>query len=116
MLFRSGVRVYTSMLPPSAETSVVFLPWETAQARYVTSSRTVADGIALELGRRRILSESLAAPVRPLNNVAAAAVAIEVSAPAADPRAFHSPNYQLTVAGAVADALAAARSRLEEAR
>ena len=112
----SGVRVYSSMLPPSAETSVVFLPWETAQARYVNSSRLVADGIALELGRRRIPAESLEAPARPLNNVAAAAVAIEVNAPAADPRAFHSPNYQLTVAGAIADAVVAARSRLEGPR
>ncbi|MGH9492190.1 MAG: N-acetylmuramoyl-L-alanine amidase [Terriglobales bacterium] len=112
----SGVRVYTSMLPPSAAATVVFLPWETAQARYVNSSRTVADSIALELGRRRIPSESLTAPVRPLNNVAAAAVAIEVNAPAADLRAFHSPNYQLTVASAVAAAVAAARARLEEPR
>ncbi len=112
----SGVRVYTSMLQPSSEAIVVFLPWETAQARYVTSSRTVADGITLELGRRRVPSESLEAPVRPLNNIAAAAVAIEVNVPATDPRALHSPNFQLTVAGAVADAIAAARNRSEEAR
>jgi N-acetylmuramoyl-L-alanine amidase len=112
----SGVRVYSSMLPPSAEASVVFLPWETAQARYVNSSHAVADGITLELGRRRVPSESLEAPVRPLNNIAAAAVAIEVNVPATDPRAFHSPNFQLTVAGAVADAVLAARTRSEEAR
>ncbi len=108
----SGVRVYSSMLPPSAEASVVFLPWETAQARYVNSSHAVADGITLELGRRRIPAESLEAPVRPLNNIAAAAVAIEVNAPATDTRAFHSPNYQLNVASAVADAVLAARARL----
>ena len=112
----SGVRVYTSMLPPSQEATVVFLPWETAQARYVTASRTVADSITLELGRRRIPSESLAAPVRPLNNVAAVAVALEVNATSSDLRNFHSPSYQLTVAGAVAEALAAVRARLEEPR
>jgi N-acetylmuramoyl-L-alanine amidase len=112
----SGVRVYSSMLPPSSEASVVFLPWETAQARYVNSSHAVADGITLELGRRRVRAESLEAPVRPLNNIAAAAVAIEVNAPATDTRAFHSPNYQLSVASAVADAVLAARPRLEEPR
>jgi N-acetylmuramoyl-L-alanine amidase len=112
----SGVRVYTSMLAPSAEGAVPFVPWETAQARYVTASRAVADGIALELGRRRVPSESLAGPVRPLNNVAAVAVAIEVNAPPSGLRAFHSPNYQLMVASAVADALAAARNRQEPSR
>jgi hypothetical protein len=112
----SGVRLYTSMLAPSAEGAVLFVPWETAQARYVTASRAVADGIALELGRRRVPSESLAGPVRPLNNVAAVAVAIEVNAPSSDLRSFHSPNYQLTVASAVADALAAARNRQEPSR
>jgi len=112
----SGVRVYSSMLAPSSEAKVAFLPWETAQARYVNVSHTVADGITLELGRRRVPAESLEAPVRPLNNIAAAAVAIEVNAPAGDTRAFHSPNYQLTVASAVADAVLAARPRLEEPR
>jgi N-acetylmuramoyl-L-alanine amidase len=112
----SGVRVYSSMLQPSAEGSVVFLPWETAQARYVNSSHAVADGITLQLGRRRIPAESLEAPVRPLNNIAAAAVAIEVNVPATDARAFHSPNLQLAVAGAVADAVLAARARLERAQ
>jgi len=112
----SGVRVYSSMLTPSAEASVVFLPWETAQARYVNSSHALADGITLQLGRRRVPAESLEAPVRPLNNIAAAAVAIEVNVPAANPRAFHSPNFHLTVASAVADAVVAARTRLEEPR
>lgn len=112
----SGVRVYSSMLQPSAEGSMVFLPWETAQARYANSSHAVADGITLQLGRRRIPAESLEAPVRPLNNIAAAAVAIEVNVPATDARAFHSPNLQLAVAGAVADAVLAARARLEGAQ
>lgn len=112
----SGVRVYSSMLPPSAEASVVFLPWETAQARYVNSSHAVADGITLELGHRRVPAESLEAPVRPLNNIAAAAVAIEVNVPATDPRNFHSASFQLTVAGAVAEAVLAARTRQEAAR
>jgi N-acetylmuramoyl-L-alanine amidase len=112
----SGVRVYSSMLAPSAAASVVFLPWETAQARYVDSSHTIADAITLQLGRRRVPAESLEAPVRPLNNIAAAAVAIEVNVPAADPRAFHSPNFQLNVAGAVAEAVLAARTRQEAAR
>jgi len=112
----SGVRVYSSMLPPSAAASVAFLPWETAQARYVDSSHAMADGITLQLGRRRVPAESLEAPVRPLNNIAAAAVAIEVNVPASDPRAFHSPNFQLNVAGAVADAVLAARTRQEASR
>ena len=112
----SGVRVYSSMLPPSAEASVVFVPWETAQARYVNSSQALADGITLQLGRRRIPAESLEAPVRPLNNIAATAIAIEVNAAATGPRTFHSPNFQLTVASAVADAVLAARPRLEGAR
>jgi N-acetylmuramoyl-L-alanine amidase len=112
----SGVRVYSSMLAPSADASVVFLPWETAQARYVDSSHAIADAITLQLGRRHVPAESLEAPVRPLNNIAAAAVAIEVNVPASDPRAFHSPNFQLNVAGAVADAVLAARTRQEASR
>jgi hypothetical protein len=63
-----------------------------------------------------VAARSLDAPLRPLNNVAAAAVAIEI-APSADKISdLYSPAYQQMVAEAVAAGVDAVRDKLAAAQ
>lgn len=111
----SGVRIYTSMLAPAEAETASFQPWESAQASHVESSRMLSSAVAAELGKRRIVAASLAAPVRPLNNVTAAAIAVEVTPPSGDVRSINSASYQQQVAAAVATAVWQARLQVEPA-
>jgi hypothetical protein len=54
----------------------------------------------------------VSAPLRPLNNVTAAAVAIEVAPPGTDVMDLTLPAYQQNVASAVATAIANNRDKL----
>jgi N-acetylmuramoyl-L-alanine amidase len=110
-----GVRIYTSLLAP-AEADAAFRPWETAQAPHVEASRVLSAAVAAELAKRRITAASLAAPVRPLNNVTAAAIAVEVTPPSGDARSINLPSYQQRVAAAVAAAVFQVRLQLEQMR
>ena len=109
-----GVRLYTSMLAPAAPERGLFLPWETAQAGYVERSRMLAGAVNGEMEKQKITALSTAAPLRPLNNVAAAAIAVELVPRDADIRTLESPAYQQAVAAALAQAVAAARAGLEQ--
>ncbi len=110
-----GVRIYTSLLAPARPDTSSFLPWETAQAGHVEASRVLSGAVAAEMARRRIAAVALAAPIRPLNNVTAAAIAVEVMPPTAEVRSINFPNYQQQVAAAVAAAVAQVRGQLESA-
>ena len=77
----SGVRLYTALIPAGAENRGPFLDWDTAQSGFGAVSQTAESSLATEFSRRQIAVRSLAAPLRPLNNVAAAAVAIEIAPP-----------------------------------
>jgi N-acetylmuramoyl-L-alanine amidase len=113
-----GVRVYTSMLTTDDATRGPYVSWEKAQAGFVRSSRLVASSILDELGKShvRVPPALLPAPVRPLNNVAAAAVAIEVGPLSDDMATVSNPDYQEVVAKALASALVTVRPKVERAR
>ncbi|MGC2197356.1 MAG: hypothetical protein WA628_21965, partial [Terriglobales bacterium] len=55
---------------------------------------------------------TLAAPMRPLNNVIAAAIAVEVAPPGTDVMDLNLPAYQQNVVSAVATGIAAVRDKL----
>jgi N-acetylmuramoyl-L-alanine amidase len=109
-----GVRLYTSMLTPTAPERGLFLPWETAQAGFVERSRMLAGAVNGEMEKQKIAVLSTAAPLRPLNNIAAAAIAVELAPRDGDVRTLESASYQQTVAVALAQAVAAARVGLEQ--
>lgn len=113
-----GVRVYTSMLPSSDASRDPEVPWEKAQAGFVTMSRMVGSSILEELGKNhvRVASAPLPAPVRPLNNVAAPAVAIEVGPLNSDMESVSNQDYQEVVAKSLVSALVAMRPRLERGK
>ena len=113
-----GVRVYTSMLsPPDRKRGPVVL-WEEAQASFLTGTRLVGSSILDELAKShvRVAPAPLPAPVRPLNNIAAAAVAVEVGPLTDDMETVSNPDYQEVVAKALASALASVRPKLERTR
>jgi N-acetylmuramoyl-L-alanine amidase len=111
-----GVRVYTAMINSATSKPGSFVPWDTAQAGHVLVSRALADIVKAELGQHEIPSMELSAPVKPLNNVAAAAIAIEVTPSGADVGSVNAGVYQQRIAAAIAAAIVVGRSRVEAER
>ena len=107
-----GVRVYTALLPYGAEDHGPFKSWTTAQRASLSLSQTAANAVAAEMQRRQIPVRSLAAPLRPLNNVTGAAIAVEVAPQGSDSSQLTAPDYQQLVTSAVAAAIAATRDQL----
>jgi N-acetylmuramoyl-L-alanine amidase len=111
-----AIRVFTSMVLPSETASAMFLPWDTAQSAFVSLSRVAAGEVQKELTSRNVPAPVLSVAMRPLNNIAAAALAIEVGAPGAKPESLLASDYQQMVASAVATAVANLRPQIAEAR
>jgi len=111
-----GVRVYTAMINSATVKAGGFVPWDTAQAGYVLTSRALADLVKAELGRHEIPNSELVAPLKPLNNVAAPAIAIEVSPSGADVDSVNAVVYQQRIAAAIAEAIVVGRPRVEAQR
>jgi hypothetical protein len=72
--------------------------------------------LAAEFGKRQLVARSLAAPLRPLNNVAAAAVAIEIAPPGGKISDLDSPAYWQVVAESVTAGIEAVRDKLGAAQ
>jgi N-acetylmuramoyl-L-alanine amidase len=103
----AGVRIFTFPFSEAVTRSVTFIPWDEAQRRFLQASSTAASALVTQFLKQDLPSQAIAAPVRPLNNIAASAVAVEVEPPpSADAEALQSPEYQKTVAAAIAAAIA----------
>ncbi len=110
----TGVRIFTAMIPPTQRANRrSFLPWDNAQAAFVSGSDTVADAIATECRNRSLPVRTLAAPVRPLNSIAAPAIAIEIAPQGDSVESITDAKYQQDVAAAIAAGIAGARGKLE---
>jgi N-acetylmuramoyl-L-alanine amidase len=104
----SGVRIYTAHLGETAARVGSFLPWDSAQAAFLDASRALAGSVAAEMHKHEIPAGTAPVLVRPLNNIAAPAVAIEVMPPTADIGGLMATGYQQSVCAAIADGIAAA--------
>ena len=111
-----GVHVFTELLPPANASPQGFLPWETAQAAFLDLSGAVAGSVSAELEARKLPNATLFAPLRPMNNIAAPAVAVEIAPPSENVEAIASPAYQEQVAQSIAAGIAAIRGKLPEVR
>ena len=111
-----GVRIYTALIPFSGNAIGAFQPWEAAQAPYVRTAVAAAASVATELRKHEIPARVLSAALRPLNNLAATALAIEVSSPSEDLDDLVAPTYQQSVAAGIADGIAVVRPQLETGR
>ncbi len=103
----NGVRVYTAHLGEVGGRNGAFLPWSTAQAAYLDSSRVVAGSIAAEFNKRDIPFGTAPVFLHPLNNVAAPAIAVEIMPPGNDVSILNSGNYQQAICTALAEGIAA---------
>jgi N-acetylmuramoyl-L-alanine amidase len=108
----AGVRLFTALLPAGGENRGPFLDWDTAQTRFRAVSQTAESSLASEFGKRQVPVRSLAAPLRPLNNVAAAAVAIEIAPPGGKISDLQSAAYQQLVAESVVAGIEAVKDKL----
>ena len=110
----TGVRVYTCMLGQESLSPRDFLPWDTAQSAFTDLSGTVAGSVSAELESRKLPNQTLAAPLRPMNNIAAPAIAVEIAPPGAEVTEIASASYEEKVAQSIAAGVAAVRSKLPE--
>jgi N-acetylmuramoyl-L-alanine amidase len=110
-----GVRVYTSMIPSPqpGQTNHSFLPWELAQSPFLQQSGVAASALAAECMASGLPVRSSSAPLRPLNSVTLAAVAIEVAPLGSSADELNTAQYQRKVAAAIASGIAALRGKLE---
>jgi N-acetylmuramoyl-L-alanine amidase len=111
-----GVHVFTSLLPAEVASSRDFLPWETAQVAYLDLSASLAGSVSAELEQRKLPNATLAAPLRPMNNIAAPAIAIEIAPPGNDVNDIASADYLDQVAQSIAAGIAAMRGKIPEVR
>ena len=108
-----GVRLYTAMLPYGGEEDRgPFRSWITAQQSSIPMSQAAVASVAAELRKQQVEVRTLTAPLRPLNNIVTAAIAVEVAPAASDVSQLTSPDYQQRVAGAVANGIVAIRAQL----
>ena len=107
-----GVRLYTALLPYGGEEDRgPFRSWTTAQKSSIALSQAAAASVAAELRKQQVTVRSLTAPLRPLNNIVTAAIAVEVAPPGSDLSQLTSPTYQQLIAGGVANGIAAIRNQ-----
>ena len=111
----NGVRLYTALLS-NPEHNGPFLDWNTAQSQFLPLSRAIQNSIATELNNKHISSRSMTAPLRPLNNVATAAIAVELAPGDGGVSDLTSSSYQQQVAASLAAGVLATRGQLEAKR
>ena len=108
-----GVRVYAPLLasaqPPPAGR---FLAWDSAQSGALSRSQAVARAVTEQLRKRGLTVASLGMPVRPLNNVTAPAIAVELAPDQDDPQSQETQRRQNSVTSAIALGIAEIRSQM----
>ena len=109
----NGVRLYTALMPSGGENHGPFLDWDTAQSSFEAMSQLAQSGVAAALKSKQIPVRTFSAPLRPLNNVTAAALAIEVGPTTADVSQLTTSEYQQLIASAVATGVADIRDKLQ---
>jgi len=111
-----GVRIYTPALVASSAPAGKFLPWEAAQSAYMARSRTLAQAVAGEIGKKDVKVLNLSTPLRPLNNITAPAIAVELAPDPNNIQDIAGQKFQSTVAAGVAAGVAQVRSQWEAQR
>lgn len=111
-----GVRLYTAMLPFASDDDGPFHSWSTAQRDWLSPSQSTANAVAGEMQKRQLPVRTLAAALRPLNNITGPAIAVEVAPQGADVNQLMAPDYQQLVTSAVATAIASIRDQLAGAQ
>jgi N-acetylmuramoyl-L-alanine amidase len=108
-----GVRIYAPLLTdPQQPLAGRFLPWESAQSGAISRSQTVARAVSDELRKKGLTVASLVMPLRPLNNIATPAIAVELAPDEKDPQSLESQKRQNNVATAIALGIVQIRNQM----
>ena len=108
-----GVRVYAPMLADLQQPATGrFLPWESAQSEALNRSRIAAQAVTGELRKKGLTVTAMGLPLRPLNNIAVPAIAVELAPDGDDMQSLENQKRQNTVATAIALAIAQVRSQM----
>jgi N-acetylmuramoyl-L-alanine amidase len=107
----NGIHLFTSSLPPmtNADPRRAFLPWQTAQAAYETSSLRLESDVDAAMTQQHIPVLIARTSIQPLDSMACPAVDIEV-APIDANTPLSDPGYQQKVVDALDAAVVAWRS------
>ncbi|HEY2914387.1 MAG TPA: N-acetylmuramoyl-L-alanine amidase, partial [Candidatus Angelobacter sp.] len=89
-----------------------FLPWETAQSAALGRSQNVAREVSEELKKKGMTVVNLNVPLRPLNNIAVPAIAVELAPEENDVQSLESPKRQNNIATAIALGIVQVRSQM----
>jgi len=108
----NGLHLYTAFMSNGGESRGPFLDWESAQSRHQMASQMAEAGVANELRIKQLPVRTSSAPLRPLNNITTAALAIEVSPMTGNTSQLTSPEFQQSIAAAVAAGLSDVRDTL----
>ncbi len=98
-----GVRVYAPVLTNAQQPLAGrFLPWESAQSSALSRSQNVARAVSEELKKKGVTVSNLAVPLRPLNNIATPAIAVELAPDEEGLQSLESQKRQNNIATAIA--------------
>jgi len=101
-----STHVVTAMLAEEDESQGPFLDWASAQSGPLPTSAAVQRQLVASLENGGLRARALAARLRPLNNIAVPAVAVEVSPTEADVSELIAPDFEETIASALANGIA----------
>lgn len=114
-----GVRVYAPLLastpaaaPAPAQGKIRFLSWETAQASSLERSTALARAVSREMQKKNLDVTTLRVPLRPLNNIVAPAIAVELAPERGELRSLESQRRHNAVASAIASGIAQMRGQM----
>jgi N-acetylmuramoyl-L-alanine amidase len=110
-----GARLYTPLLLSTGQDNGLFVAWDHAQASFLGSSQLAAASIAAELGKG-LPTRVMPAALRPLGNIVAPAVAIEIAPRNGDIADLTATDYQQQVAASLVAGIAAVRDKLGAGR
>jgi N-acetylmuramoyl-L-alanine amidase len=107
-----GVRVYTELLADPQPPAGRFLAWGSAQSVSLEKSKIAGNAVAAELRKKGLSVATLGIPIRPLNNVVAPAIAVEVAPDGGDAQSLESSRRNAGIASAIASAIAQVRGQM----
>jgi len=107
-----GVRLYTAVLPAGGDDNGPFRNWSTAQSTFLPLSQQAAAALQNGLQSQGFAVRLLMAPLRPLNNIVAPAVAVELAPAEGGVNSLTSPEYQAQAAAGVVSGILAVRDKL----
>ncbi|HET9166965.1 MAG TPA: N-acetylmuramoyl-L-alanine amidase [Candidatus Angelobacter sp.] len=108
-----GVRVYAPVLTDAQQPLAGrFLPWESAQSGALSRSQNLARAVSEEQRKKGLTVANLGVPLRPLNNIIAPAIAVELAPEQDDLQSLENQKRQNSVATAIALGIVQARSQI----